>query len=205
MTRRYFRLTRFARLIIVLMVTLTLLTVIPIAVGRARNEPNELEALGFGVCDGRPCFMGIVPGVTTWIEAVSFVKKHGGIDSTKYLSLDIHSLGVAFYPTEDLSLVGGIQLEPSQIQIPVGQVFQLFGVPCSIIVDRGMITPNGVTLRYHSMSVTVEDYGLFSPSSYIARGFIHIRSDLCVHQDDEFVNFSPWIGFASHSRYRAYN
>src|SRR5262249_12725982 len=37
--------------------------------GEAHPQPDQLSELGFGVCNGNPCFMGIVPGVTKYVEA----------------------------------------------------------------------------------------------------------------------------------------
>jgi hypothetical protein len=55
----------------VLFVWLGLLILCPVGlvVGRLDQTPNELQTLGFDLCDGKPCFMEITPGVTTWDDA----------------------------------------------------------------------------------------------------------------------------------------
>jgi len=56
--------------------------------GRAHAEPNELQALGFGVCEGRPCFMGITPGVTTIESARGILDKVGATKSQSSYAID---------------------------------------------------------------------------------------------------------------------
>src|SRR5438128_2127003 len=63
------------RLIAILSISFSLLIVAARAYGEAHPEPDELKALGFDVCDGKPCFMGIVPGVTTWDQAKAILDR----------------------------------------------------------------------------------------------------------------------------------
>jgi hypothetical protein len=206
MASRYFRLTRFGRLIIVLWATLTLLTMIPIAVGRARNEPNELERLGFGVCEGRPCFMGIVPGVTSSDEAEAFAKKRGGEVSGKYIIADSGEIGVAIHKTQDVMWVGMVQISavrPMTLS-SAADFIQLYGVPCAVGIAYD---DKQIALRYPSMSVVVNsDQGIFTADMAIDRIilFIHPRDHMCIHGRQESYSVSPWLGFASWYRYRTY-
>ena len=60
------------RLLLWMMITLLLtgfVTSVAIAYGQRQPYQSPLPALGYAVCDGIPCFLGIVPGLTPWQNA----------------------------------------------------------------------------------------------------------------------------------------
>src|SRR2546430_2547864 len=58
----------FIRSTSILWLTLTILTVCIVLGGQARTEPNQLQALGFGLCGDIPCVKGVKPGMV-WRDA----------------------------------------------------------------------------------------------------------------------------------------
>ncbi len=45
---------------------------------RTPAGPSELQRLGFGSCDGKPCLMGITPGLTPLPDAMAALETRGG-------------------------------------------------------------------------------------------------------------------------------
>src|SRR5215813_11293136 len=65
-----------------------------VAYARTHGGENPLKAMGFEVCDGNPCFMGIVIGETTWDD----IHKLIGINRNDlpFPSVNFNSLVITF-------------------------------------------------------------------------------------------------------------
>lgn len=72
---------RFARHVIAIWVVAILLLGAVLLYSRLSSPPNDLEALGLGLCDGQPCFMGIIPGVSTWEDVTPILKRFDDLDT----------------------------------------------------------------------------------------------------------------------------
>src|SRR5882724_2093341 len=105
--------TRLARLVISLSLTITALIGGVILIGRAHTESNALETLGFGVCAGRPCFIGLAPNITKWSDITPELLRRDTIQSVSQagpqnMSFFVNGLGIALtgqYDSPDVSLV----------------------------------------------------------------------------------------------------
>src|SRR5512135_2141653 len=53
-----------------------------VSYSRASAEPNPLHAFGLDVCDGKPCFKEIIPGVTSWEDAQAIIARLGTVNGT---------------------------------------------------------------------------------------------------------------------------
>src|SRR6266496_6695118 len=74
---------RFLRVVIAVWLLLTALIMVAMLYGYVTVAPNVLSEVGFDVCNGQPCFLGIVPGVTTGQEAHKLISRYG--DITAYI------------------------------------------------------------------------------------------------------------------------
>jgi hypothetical protein len=48
-----------------------------LVLGKLQPDPHLLRTLGFDSCDGKPCYMGIIPGETTWSAIEPLLQAHG--------------------------------------------------------------------------------------------------------------------------------
>jgi hypothetical protein len=161
---------KLAVLSISLSIALAMLLAVTVAAARGVAVPNRLQRLGFGVCDGRPCFMGIVPGLTRPVDAYDAFEALGlpteeifiGVTHVGYrVTLKDTISNTIFVRTLDLNR----QIERIQMDfmtgVPVGSIFRLFGAPCgasnSLFDDR-------VVLYYPQATITIR----LSPRDTIA-------------------------------------
>src|SRR5579862_4680901 len=56
---------RFALIVFLLWAIFAVMIVAARGYGESHPGPDQLSEVGFGVCDGKPCFMGITMDVTT--------------------------------------------------------------------------------------------------------------------------------------------
>src|SRR5260221_14778856 len=67
-----------------MLLCLTLIVCCAAALAYGRAQPassNPLREVGFDVCDGKPCFRGVVPGITTWKSAEAKFLHHHVIET----------------------------------------------------------------------------------------------------------------------------
>jgi hypothetical protein len=95
-----------------------------IALGRTDPTPDALQAAGFGVCDGEPCFKGIKLGDSR--EKVKAVLPEGLIEY-----LDIFSRDGTTVERIDIPLRNGKSLPKAHTFIAQ------FGIPCRIVWSGG--------------------------------------------------------------------
>jgi hypothetical protein len=112
------------------------LCAVAIVIGRAQPQPELLRALGY--CDGMPCYMGIVPGKTTWDEAVEIVSGTHIVHVRAADFLAAHStiepfLNIQIRPYNDSF---SVELWTEKASVSVGQVIAFMGTPCAINVQR---------------------------------------------------------------------
>jgi hypothetical protein len=214
-TRRLLRLTRFSRLVIVLMVIFTLLTMIPIAIGRARNDSDDLQALGFWVCDGKPCFMGITPGITTWDDAITIVGGHKNavLQDKDWIIVRLVDkafidMGIRRHPggekVSDASLLLWVDQEPYFPKL--GAFVRMYGPPTCVrvIMIESMI--ENVVLLFPGLSLTITPDGeRITPNSSLGSVTLERNEGITrtcgSREDDSSIRTSHWSGFVSINRY----
>jgi hypothetical protein len=122
----------------VLFVGLTLVTA-TLALAQRPNAVSPVAAAGFGVCDGWPCFMGIVPGQTSWETTLRTLLPYlkpttltsaAGSDGVFEVGLATGRFGTlagAYAPPDYL------EFEPASVDFPTFGEFVLFyGEPCYV-------------------------------------------------------------------------
>jgi hypothetical protein len=176
--------------------------------GRAQMQPQDARMSLFARCDGQPCWMGIVPGVTPWTQAERIVTAAAEHDD-KRLIMPMGARGdVQVYRSIDPEWVGRMYvLLPYDEAIDAGWIIQRFGVPCGVSIYFHM---NMATLRYPNLlaNVQLEARGLHVHSPVVALQFsdphfvFESQPDPCVDNitSRQMLN-SAWHGFARVSAY----
>jgi hypothetical protein len=109
----------------------------------AYNQENALTRLGFNQCNGHPCFLGIVPGLTTWQDATSILFGKGfrlDQDNQEFDNVDNIGNGIVIYrdrSTSNSSVVDTVELaDRSQLyDVSLADVLDLYGLPCGVTSD----------------------------------------------------------------------
>jgi hypothetical protein len=177
-------------------------------IGRASGGQGKLQAMGFGVCEGKPCFRGIKVGMS-WRETARLMP-----DATEIGPPIIFNFGsadeaviVLVYPSDDGKTVWGIVLEGNSLnsRLSAGDVVQQFGYPCRIELSADYIGGAAMLVYPHHMSsLFVNDFRLSADSSVWAIAISEpIGSDPCSRAQKE--QSGPWRGFTSGDVYFARN
>ncbi len=201
-----------ARRIVVVCLLMCTLIGSTVLYSRTHAGPNPLHAYGLDTCDGKPCFMGITPGVTSWAQARlmrptgakqdeyarSFVVPIAGTQVGIIMSLD---------PAK-VAIIDAATLSDNQFPRLASFLTQ-FGTPCGVAAGYA---PGEVTLHYPSMMLNVDVQTLNRLTAYAPVATIDlidpnvafgVAQDLCKYlRHDRIV--IPWLGFASLDHYRAY-
>jgi hypothetical protein len=104
-------------------------------IARESPAPGRLQGLGFGMCDGEPCFRGIKVGMD-WGEARRLVPdvtaSRSGI-TFSFEGIDEH-VTVFVSPSRDKKTVSSIRLEADLSSSPpsVADLVQYLGYPCAV-------------------------------------------------------------------------
>jgi hypothetical protein len=184
-------------------VSLILLALSFVVIGRGRAGPMREVVEGLGWCEGKPCFMGIVPGQTSWDEARSILIRHGGVETDIGIALSIGSSAkiLVWSRLEDFDKsVTVIEIHlPEGSPSTLGSLISYYGSPCAVTQPYNLNVPSFVLL-YKSMSFyatspysSQQDYTSLDPSwpVYTVQLF-----DL-EHGCEGTSYTSSWRGFAS--------
>jgi hypothetical protein len=191
---------RFVRNVFIVWLLMIVLCSGALLYGRASNQSNELQDLGFGVCDGDPCFMGIVPGKTSWDEAKLILKPYNiKQDFEDAADANVKDFRLIVYSSKGIINELIIQKDSSYggLGVSLGSVIQQVGTPCAAIAD-----PRAANIFYPSMSL------------YFARDGDRLRKEtgisaLSIMSKDIVLyctnNKYHWKGFTLMNHYGAYN
>jgi hypothetical protein len=206
---------RLARLLISICVTITALICGAILVGRGHSEPSTLETLGFGTCQGKPCFIGIAPGVTKWDglkENVAQKQEVRSVFSLVSIDQEIdfgteHFLGsVRNDISPSIVTIMVIATLPDKRVIRLRDVVQIYGFPCA--VSSG-VTGHELLLMYPFMNIKSETpnnrLDIEAPIDRITM----VNGDVTAPQYKTQCTLvkktqTAWIGFASLENYQSH-
>ena len=123
------------------------------AYGAAHPQPNELQALGFDLCDGKPCFWGITPGITTYDQATAILSKEYPLKQLNPdIALDIQDKG--FVIRRDAGLIDGIYMGAYSSGYSLSDLIKLYGLPCEVIeVSPTITSANSFALVYRAKMI----------------------------------------------------
>jgi hypothetical protein len=201
------------RRILMMWVALALISATVLLIARVNHAPNRLQALGFDVCDGEPCFRGIKPGMD-WAEIpkrLPSVKYDG-----RFLVLTVNRMDiqrVLFQPSTDNAKVEAIHFGPEKMKVyPItpGAMVARYGPPCHInLVEMNSrllafeTRYPGILVRYgNAGDPTRVDVRLqFNMPAYEFQ-LTELKPTLCKGIS---TNSGLWHGFASANMYHARN
>lgn len=215
---------RFILLSFGLCVTLSIPIFAAVFYGRTQIEVNELASLGFDLCNGKPCFLGITPGITKISEAKSILTGRGTItnNGAKFQQIDINKRAVVISASDEIGdttdhIVGYLNKSP----IAARAVLERYGSPCSVSVVPAQCNTylgcsgwGSIQLYYEAIVATidisnlnpswdyitpespVEQLELFDPVKY------RIPSKVChIYYNINGSVDTDWLGFAPIKRY----
>ncbi len=104
-----------------------------ILIGRAQPQPEFFRY--FGICEGVPCYMGIVPGQTTWDEAQRIITNTPNFsvytDEINTFSVFNPPQHIKFLVRENIVLVIDIRLDGNNTPA-LGNMILRLGYPCAL-------------------------------------------------------------------------
>ena len=133
---------RFLRLVMILWLLITALIGSVTLYVRTTSGAGELQELGFGMCDGRPCFMGITPGLTQLADAMAHLEKNGGLCETMRkldsfgevrAQCSVGGLDIILGYTPDTLIVRSLNVmiaAGGPVSVTVGDAVAYWGLPC---------------------------------------------------------------------------
>ncbi|MEP7287319.1 MAG: hypothetical protein ABI947_16305 [Chloroflexota bacterium] len=126
---------KFFRLIFITVTLLSLLCMVAILLGYRQRESVFISELHY--CDSTICYLGIVPGITTWDKALPLIRQTTQLDALDDLA---HTYGHKEPAYTVGFLVGGDQDTPIEININLtsakvyaGDLITKFGNPCYVV------------------------------------------------------------------------
>jgi hypothetical protein len=208
----------FLRRVIALWLIALVLIILATAYGRTRVDAHNLAAFGLDLCDGKPCFLGITPGVTRWLDVPSYLRGYPFRRSgeynftmrfTDYISAQIdRDLGGP--AVSMISIYDSRTSKSSPPELPdVGSIVLKYGAPCWVLLEshnQGIRQLDVSRLIYPMMALRIDRDTPFTMSSYVLSTQILIDDltddhvDLCASYDNAFSGVS-WAGFASQDFY----
>lgn len=128
-------------------VVMLLLNCLAVGYARFQRSSNAAAAIGFGWCDGVPCYKNLVPGKTSWA-------------ATAGRNMDARDGQSSPYPPVLSPSTDGMWLDTISILFPpdspvaVGDIVQLYGAPCRVDLS---ISGNwsSIMLRYPHLDALV--------------------------------------------------
>ena len=142
-----------------------------VLVGRQQNGPGFIPELQ--ACGDALCFLGILPGITSWDEGLNIIKqvprlKNSTLSDTLFLSVGPrYSIGVSSSRRGEADpndgLIEEIKISVDEANIYAGALIRQFGLPCFIQSMNG-----GLNLGYsNAVFVIVSDAHYLTPESPI--------------------------------------
>jgi hypothetical protein len=180
-----------------------------VLVARANGGQDRLQAMGFGACDGEPCFRGIKVGMR-WSEAKRVSPDASEIGLPIVVNFDgmDETVVVYNYSSGDGKTVLGTILETNSFntRLSVADAVRHFGPPCRVELDNDYLGRSGAVLIYPRLKSRVFVVGFrFSLDStlYMINISEPIDTDPCSGVESEYSG--PWRGFTSGEVYLARN
>ena len=183
------------------MLSLVLLTVALtggfVVFARAKGTENPLKGYGFDMCDGKPCFMGVVAGKTAWRDVEELTKDNLILqDVGRHIVAKFRAVSVEFYgDANDANVVKFSVYLPYGTLSQLGDAVALYGTPCGTDPLYGITTLQGVFVRFPYLSVGVIAQGSVNPLQNVSAVNFSSTSG-CPAQD-----YLRWSGFALSNRY----
>jgi hypothetical protein len=196
---------RFLRLVMILWLLITALVGSVTLYARTTSGAGELQKLGFGMCEGKPCFMGITPGLTQLSDAMAQFEKNGGLCETmrKLSSLgelraqcSVGELDTILAYSPDTLIVRSLNVMKAPdgpISVTVGDAVGYWGLPCGFSREPMPFSRFILTYPYVYLDLGYADQWI-SPGTWVDSILISSFAAPC----DRDI---PWHGFTISERY----
>jgi hypothetical protein len=203
----------FFRRVLVLSSVLFVIAGVVVINGRRNPTPDPLNALGFGVCQGEPCFRGIKPG-TAWAavqelfpinEEIPYFDHPIGTDNVHHVSI------IAANESEKVTdIVVEREQRTSPLPFTIGTIVSHYGPPCRIFFNYTNPTAlQSLLLLYPSLTVSVVPTAPNNPAAFRFRAEVHADEFAITAGNADGTcdtpitrDFGPWQGFTSLDIYR---
>lgn len=189
--------------------TILILTLVSIValVARAQPQPHPVVKLGFGMCDERPCFMGLIPGITSAQQAREVMLKQGGTQVGSELLLRVEDVQVRVGLTDRVSYIVATYFTGARRgMMPFHRLVQEFGPPCKVLATIYAGRQMMVVYPFMSVEITLSEQRISfdSPVTMInlwdsrqrGRAAAPLES-LCRAARET----TDWVGFTAQDRY----
>jgi hypothetical protein len=176
---------------------------------------NRAAELGLGICAGRPCFRGLVPGDTRWTDAVVMLEglRYRGIQYSAGASGSLSYIisgknfkqHITLYAAHEGSALASIYLHiPRSERLTVSDILALYGPPTC--VDTRYRSGDSLLLHYPALHILVpagrNRFGSATPVLSVLLGHaVGQPDDLCDLSPGNNPNQQPWRGFAFIRKY----
>jgi hypothetical protein len=198
------------RRVMVLILVLAVLCAGAVVVARANRTPSPLQALGFGMCDGEPCWRGIKPGMK-WeaLKTVGSARLGNPYEWSFRLNEQPPVAWISIGRSVDPNIIGTMSVLPDTVgplPISVSDWVIQYGPPCSVLITGSqwrMMYPIMASSGGFSSSATGGVY--LSPETSLTNfHFWDIDQGLCraIVPGVPESPFREWRGFASYETYQ---
>jgi hypothetical protein len=130
-------------------------------IGRAMGGRDPLPDVGFEVCGGKPCYLGLVPGETRWDRVKPTLEQHGVAfhqsDSTFTTKFDIltDQWLIEIISSAQRQRVMYILWVYRGAPLSLGDFILLYGQPCRAFVSQ---RNDSLIANFHNLSLNVQSY-----------------------------------------------
>jgi hypothetical protein len=140
----------------------TILMCATMVLALSHSERRILQKLSLGLCEGVPCFVGIVPGRTSWASAgalaVAGWRHWTDADGSNLIfKPDAMNSPIHLYQSATGDTVGTISINPLRDSLAIGEIINAYGPPSC--VHRFGPPINLVVFHYPSLQVLVDFTG----------------------------------------------
>lgn len=206
------------RRILVFWVVTSIFCMVVVALARSDGTPTRLQALGFAICDGGPCFRGIKPGAS-----LATAQKLFPDAVMSYDGLQMNNVGdlptVIFHPSTDNATIESIWLPSFEFDPPqpftLADVIVQYGSPCHVVMYYGDTGPYFLDVIYPKMHMSVEtQFNTVTDEIYDShrlqwhypvKGFVIGEPSQGGCNEPIAQTISWWHGFKSEEEYHRYS
>ncbi len=174
-------------------------------IGRSNSVQPELFQY-LKTCDGQPCYLGVVPGKTSWNDAVEiFENAHISFDpmtNFAFEPLGFRGNALILDTPGDEAVLDEVDLTMHSSSVTIGSLIDHFGLPCAVVVTP---VPQ-IGLIFLGMSIIVnsnqfDTSQILQPTTLIQQINLFNRFQSCeqVFNSTTTVTFNHWKGFARYT------
>jgi hypothetical protein len=192
---------RFVSIILVSLIVVSSLCVLAILFGQRQAEEVFISELHY--CGSSVCFLGIVPGTTSWDKTLSSIHQAPQLETLETNLLFSHDeqnyvLGFVVGTREGIETPLEININLPTMGMDVGTLIARFGSPCYVVSFSG----GGITLGYPNAIFYLSlNANKLSPFSHIDH--IRLRPDKLDYCPTSWPDDFPsaiysWRGFTAY-------